>query len=48
MLLKVHPKSEPFLNPVDPKKQGIPNYFDIIKEPMDLSTVHKNLKNNKY
>ena len=27
---------------------GIPDYFKIIKEPMDLSTLSNNLKNDKY
>ncbi len=27
---------------------GLADYFDIIKSPMDLGTVKKNLKANKY
>ena len=27
---------------------GLSDYFDIVKNPMDLGTVKKNLKNNKY
>jgi Transcription factor involved in chromatin remodeling, contains bromodomain len=27
---------------------GLADYFDIIKNPMDLGTVRKNLKANKY
>ena len=27
---------------------GLADYFDIIKNPMDLGTVKKNLKANKY
>ena len=27
---------------------GIPNYFKIIKEPMDLETIEQNLKNDYY
>lgn len=38
----------PFLQPVDPVALNIPNYYDIIKTPMDLSTVQLNLANNKY
>ena len=46
--LKKNPNSYPFLEPVDPKKTGASNYFDVIKEPMDFSTIEKNLKNNEY
>jgi hypothetical protein len=28
-----------FHEPVDPVKLGIPDYFDIIKNPMDLGTI---------
>jgi hypothetical protein len=31
------------LHPVDPKKSGASNYFDIIKDPMDFDTIEKNL-----
>jgi hypothetical protein len=37
-----------FLKPVDYKALGLDDYPAIIKKPMDLSTVKKNLKNNKY
>ena len=37
-----------FFEPVDPVKLGIPDYFDIIKHPMDFGTVKNNLQNNKY
>ncbi|KAI8070359.1 hypothetical protein BC940DRAFT_13700 [Gongronella butleri] len=37
-----------FLRPVDPIKQGIPHYFDIIKKPMDLGTIKSKLKSNQY
>ena len=33
----------PFLHPVDPIVLGIPHYPTIIKKPMDLSTVERNL-----
>lgn len=28
-----------FKAPVDPKKDGAPNYYSVISEPMDFSTV---------
>lgn len=46
--LKKHQCSEPFLNPVDPVALKIPDYYNIVKEPIDLSTVEKNLKNGVY
>lgn len=47
-LLKKNLNSEPFLKPVDPIALNIPDYFSIIHEPMDLSTVEKNLLNSSY
>ncbi|XP_062620168.1 bromodomain and WD repeat-containing protein 3-like isoform X2 [Saccostrea cucullata] len=38
--------SSPFRFPVDPDE--IPEYFDIIEHPMDLSTVKENLLRDKY
>lgn len=46
--MKDHKLIEPFLHPVDPNKLGIPNYFEVIKEPMDLETVENNLKKDYY
>ncbi|CCE86831.1 Piso0_005345 [Millerozyma farinosa CBS 7064] len=40
--------SFPFLTPVDAVALNIPNYHEIIKEPMDLSTVQSKLANNQY
>lgn len=37
-----------FLRPVDPIKQGIPNYFNVIKKPIDLGTIKSKLKTNQY
>lgn len=36
------------MNPVDPIALGIPQYPTIIKHPMDLSTIRKNLESNHY
>ncbi|ORX50347.1 Bromodomain-domain-containing protein [Piromyces finnis] len=46
--LKRHPDSGPFLHPVDPVALNVPDYFDIIKNPMDLTTLQSNLNNGKY
>ena len=37
-----------FHKPVDPIELGIPDYFQIIKNPMDFSTIKKKLSNNLY
>jgi len=48
MILKKNTNGEPFLRPVDPIALNIPDYPSIIKEPMDLGTVEKNLLNGFY
>jgi hypothetical protein len=40
--------ARPFLTAVDPDKLGIPDYYDIIKEPMDLGTVARKLERGEY
>lgn len=37
-----------FLEPVDPIALNIPTYFDVIKQPMDLSTIKRKLEHNQY
>lgn len=37
------PDAEPFLSPVDPEADGLPDYFTYIDSPMDLGTVLENL-----
>ena len=37
-----------FHNPVDPHRLGIPDYFDVIKEPMDFGTIKQRLIHGKY
>ena len=32
--------------PVDPVAQGIPDYFSVIKHPMDLGTIRTKLQSN--
>ena len=34
----------PFLKAVDPKADGVPDYFDIVKHPMDLGLVAVRLR----
>lgn len=33
----------PFERPVDPIRDGVPNYFEVVKKPMDLKTVKERL-----
>jgi len=37
-----------FYEPVDPIKFNIPDYYNIIKEPMDLGTLKNRLKQGLY
>lgn len=37
-----------FCEPVDPVKLKIPDYFEIIKKPMDLGTIKHKLEGNMY
>lgn len=46
--LKRHREAGPFLLPVDPVALNIPDYFTVIKQPMDLSTISKKLDLNEY
>eukprot|EP00873_Tetraselmis_striata_P020375 jgi/Tetstr1/440639/TSEL_028949.t1 len=36
-----------FNEPVDPDALGLPDYFDVVKEPMDLGTVYSRLDKKK-
>jgi bromodomain-containing factor 1 len=38
----------PFLLPVDPVAWNIVGYFDVVKNPMDISTVERKLNANEY
>ncbi|ORX57887.1 Bromodomain-domain-containing protein [Piromyces finnis] len=42
------PNAIPFLKPVDPVALNIPDYFNVIKTPMDFSTILKKLKKGEY
>uniref|UniRef100_A0AAV1UZ11 Uncharacterized protein n=1 Tax=Peronospora matthiolae TaxID=2874970 RepID=A0AAV1UZ11_9STRA len=46
--LMSNPKSAPFMVPVDPVALGIPDYFHVIKDPMDLGTIRNNLEMGFY
>jgi len=46
--LKTHKNAWPFLEPVDPVALNIPDYPEIIKNPMDLSSVEERLDNGEY
>ena len=35
-ILKKHQAAYPFLEPVDPSSLKIPDYFEIVKEPINL------------
>lgn len=47
-LIRQDPESLPFRHPVDPQALGIPDYFEIVKKPMDLSTIRNKLMSGKY
>lgn len=46
--LQTHKHAAIFLQPVDPVRDRAPNYFDVIKHPMDLSTMSAKLEQGKY
>ncbi|KAL4280524.1 hypothetical protein GQ457_03G036070 [Hibiscus cannabinus] len=46
--LMKHPAGWVFNQPVDPMALGIPDYFSIIKNPMDFSTIKSKLAKNIY
>ncbi|XP_018419432.1 PREDICTED: histone acetyltransferase p300 [Nanorana parkeri] len=48
VLYRQDPESLPFRQPVDPQILGIPDYFEIVKTPMDLSTIKRKLDTGQY
>ena len=46
--LMAWPICSPFIEMVDPERDGAPDYFDYIKEPMALRKVQKKLNANEY
>ncbi|GAX16081.1 E1A/CREB-binding protein [Fistulifera solaris] len=47
-LLQSHQHAWVFNTPVDPVELGLPDYFEVIKKPMDLGTIRKKLENGVY
>merc|ERR1712032_1186133 len=46
--LESDPQSYDFQIPVDYVALGLDDYPSIVKNPMDISTIKRNIKNNKY
>uniref|UniRef100_A0AC35GBK6 Bromodomain-containing protein n=1 Tax=Panagrolaimus sp. PS1159 TaxID=55785 RepID=A0AC35GBK6_9BILA len=46
--IKKHNHAWPFMKPVNVEELNIPTYFDIVKRPMDLTTVENRIKNKYY
>ncbi|OIR57511.1 MAG: Swr1 complex bromodomain subunit Brf1 [Amphiamblys sp. WSBS2006] len=46
--MRRHKDAAAFLHPVDPVALGIPDYFDVIKTPMDLGTVQEKHSSGVY
>lgn len=42
------PVTSPFREPVDPVRDHATNYFDIVTNPMDLTTMRKKLTDGRY
>eukprot|EP00978_Attheya_sp_CCMP212_P045484 scaffold348462_cov62-Attheya_sp.AAC.4 len=47
-ILQSHQHGWVFNTPVDPVELGLPDYFEVIKRPMDLGTIKKRLENGCY
>eukprot|EP00536_Pseudo-nitzschia_multiseries_P016034 jgi/Psemu1/247266/estExt_Genewise1.C_10040019 len=47
-VLQAHQHGWVFNSPVDPVELGLPDYFEVIKQPMDLGTIRKKLENGCY
>ncbi|KIJ22155.1 hypothetical protein PAXINDRAFT_6271 [Paxillus involutus ATCC 200175] len=46
--LKLHKNATLFMQPVDPVRDHAPNYYEVIKHPMDLSTIGAKLEEGHY
>ncbi len=47
-ILQSHQHGWVFNTPVDPVELGLPDYFEVIKRPMDLGSIRKKLENGCY
>jgi len=47
-VLQSHQHAWVFNSPVDPVELGLPDYFEVIKRPMDLGSIKKRLENGCY
>jgi E1A/CREB-binding protein len=47
-VLQSHQHGWVFNSPVDPVELGLPDYFEVIKKPMDLGTIRRKLENGCY
>lgn len=47
-LYRQDPESIPFRNEVDPVRECVPDYYDIIKTPMDLGKIKDKLERGMY
>jgi len=47
-LYNLEPEAIPFRVPVDPNALGIPDYFEIIKKPMDMTSIKRKLDTGGY
>lgn len=46
--LKAHENILPFMEPVDEVRDGAPDYYTIITDPIDIQTIEFKLTNNIY
>ena len=42
--LRRHETSYPFRFPVDPRALQVPDYFDVVLEPIDLKTIEEHIR----
>jgi len=47
-ILQSHQHGWVFNTPVDPVELGLPDYFHVVKQPMDLGSIKKKLENGWY